>query len=162
MPCSLRAPTGLSAVPGDAQVALSWNASSGATNYYVQRSTTSGSGYNNIDTNASLVFTNAGLSNGTLYYFVVSGVNAAGEGANSTEVSARPTSSASTPLSFVTADNQLQLNWPADHTGWQLQSQTNSLRTNWVNVAGSTQTNLVTILLNTTNGAVFFRLVRPY
>ncbi len=28
---------------------------------------------------------------------------------------------------FVVAGNQLQLNWPVDHTGWQLQSQTNSL-----------------------------------
>ncbi len=155
------APTGLSAAPGGAQVALSWNASSGATNYLVQRSTTSGSGYINIATNASLAFTNTGLSNGTLYYFVVSGVNWAGEGANSTEVSARPTSLAPTQLGFVTAGNQLQLNWPVDHTGWQLQSQTNSLGTNWVNVAGSTQTNLVTMFLNTTNGAVFFRLVWP-
>ena len=155
------APTGLSAAPGDAQVALSWNASSGATNYHVKRSTTSGSGYINIATNASLAFTNTGLSDGTLYYFVVSGVNWAGEGANSTEVSARPTSLAPTQLGFVTAGNQLQLNWPADHTGWQLQSQTNSLGTNWVNVAGSAQTNLVAMPLNTTNGAVFFRLVGP-
>ncbi len=82
-------------------------------------------------------------------------------GANSTEISARPTSLAPTQLGFVTAGNQLQLNWQVDHTGWQLQSQTNSLGTNWVNVAGSTQTNLVTMLLNTTNGAVFFRLVWP-
>src|SRR4051794_28003805 len=37
-------------------------------------------------------FTNTGLANGTLYSFVVSGMNAAGEGAISAEVSARPTS----------------------------------------------------------------------
>jgi hypothetical protein len=155
------APTGLSAAPGAAQVALSWNASSGATNYHVKRSTTSGSGYINIATNASLAITNTGLSNGTLYFFVVSGVNWAGEGANSTEVSARPTSLAPTQLGFVTGSNQLQLYWPTDHTGWQLQSQSNSLGTNWVNVTGSAQTNLVEILVNTTNGAVFFRLVEP-
>jgi hypothetical protein len=159
------APTGLTATAGDSSVALSWSASATATNYYVKLSLTSGSGYAIVATNASLAFTNTGLSNGTLYYFVVSGVNAAGGGANSTEASARPTSFAPTQLGFVAAGNQFQLNWPVDHTGWQLQSQTNSvavgLSTNWVNVTGSTQTNQMTVPVNTTNGAVFFRLVRP-
>jgi hypothetical protein len=160
------APMGLSAVAGDAQAALSWNASSGAINYYVKSSTTSGSGYINIATNASLAFTNTGLNNGTLYYFVVSAVNAFGEGTNSAQVSALPTSSAPTQLGFATLGNQLQLNWLADHTGWQLQSQTNSLAsgigTNWVNISSSAQTNQMSVPLSTTNGAVFFRLVRPY
>ena len=160
------APTGLSAVAGDAQVALSWNASSGATNYYVKRSTASGSGYINIATNASLAFTNTGLGNGTLYYFVVSAVNASGESTNSAQVSARPTSSAATQLGFATLGNQLQLNWPADHTGWQLQAQTNNLTsglgTNWVNISSSAQTNQMSVPFSTTSGAVFFRLVRPY
>ena len=69
-------------------------------------------------------------------------------------------------LGFVAAGNQLQLNWPVDHTGWQLQSQPNSLAmrlgTNWVNMTGSAQTNLFLVPLDTTNGTVFFRLVRPY
>jgi hypothetical protein len=95
----------------------------------------------------------------------VSAVDAAGEGANSFEVSARPTSFASTQLGFGSAGNQLQLNWPADHTGWQLQAQTNNLSvglgTNWINIAGSAQTNQMTLPLNGTNGAVFFRLMRP-
>ena len=156
------APAGLTATAGNAQVALSWSASATATNYYVKRSTTSGSGYANIATNASLTFTNTGLNNGTLYYFVVSGVNAAGGGANSTEASARPTSSASAQLGFVPAGNQLQFNWPLDHTGWQLQSQSNSLGTNWVNVTSSAQTNQVAMPVDKANGAVFFRLVRPY
>ncbi len=159
------APTGLTATAGDGSVALSWSASATATNYYVKRSITSDSGYVNIATNASLAFTNTGLNNGTLYYFVVSALNVAGESANSTESSARPTSFAPTQLGFGTAGNQFQINWPLDHTGWQLQSQTNSLGvglgTNWVNVAGSAQTNQVPLTMNATNGAVFFRLVRP-
>jgi hypothetical protein len=56
---------------------------------------------------------------------------------------------APTELGFVTAGNQFQLNWLADHTGWQLQSQTNSLGaglgTNWVNVGDSMQTNQMTV-----------------
>jgi hypothetical protein len=101
------------------------------------------------------------LSNGALYYFVVSAVNASGEGTNSTEVSARPTSFAPAQIAFVTTGNQFQLNWPADQTGWQLQTQTNNLGTNWVNVAGSTRTNQVSVAIETSNGAAFFRLVRP-
>ena len=83
-------PTGLAATAGNAQVALSWSASGTATNYYVKRSTTSGSGYVTVATNASLAFTNTGLGNGTTYYYVVSAVNADGESDDSSEVSATP------------------------------------------------------------------------
>jgi len=165
LPNAPAAPTGVAAIAGDGSVALSWSAAPTATNYYVKRSTTSGAGYLNIATNASLTFTNTGLANGTLYYFVVSGMNGAGEGANSLEVSARPTSFAPPQLGFTSVGNQLQLNWPADHTGWQLQSQTNNLATglgsNWVNLSSSAQTNQITVPVDSANGAVFFRLVRP-
>ena len=158
-------PAGLAAVPGDGSVALNWSASATATSYYVKRSPSSGSGLTTVATNATLAFTNTGLANGTLYYFVVSGVNAGGEGANSLEVSARPTSFAPTQLGIAATVNQLQLNWPQDHTGWQLQAQTNSLavglNTNWNTIAGSTETNQITLPVDATNGAVFFRLMRP-
>jgi hypothetical protein len=158
------APTNLVATIGDASVALSWSASPNATSYYLKRSLTS-SGYATIATNTSLTFTNTGLSNGTLYYFIVSAVGPAGEGTNSVAVSARPTSFTPTQISCVAAGNQLQLDWPADHTGWQLQSQTNSLATglgtNWVNIPGSALTNQITMPVNPASGAVFFRLVRP-
>jgi hypothetical protein len=160
------APTNLAATIGDASVALSWPAVSNAASYLVKRSPTNGSGYANIATNSNLTFTNTGLVNGTLYYFVVSGVNAAGEGANSMAVSARPTAFAPTQIGFSMAGDQLQLGWPLDHTGWQLQAQTNSLATglgnNWVNVSISTQTNQLVVPASATNGVVFFRLVRPY
>jgi hypothetical protein len=65
----------------------------------------------------------------------------------------------------VTGGNQLTLAWPADHTGWRLQSQTNSLSaglgTNWVDVTGSTATNQVLAPVNPVNGSVFYRLVYP-
>jgi hypothetical protein len=71
------------------------------------------------------------------------------------------------PTSIVSSisGNQLTLTWPSDHTGWQLQVQTNSLSeglgTNWVDVSGSTATDQVTIPMNPTNGCVFYRLVYP-
>ena len=155
------APQNLTATPGDANAALAWSAASNATAYYVKRSNT-GSNFTTIATNLTLTFTNTGLSNGTLYYFVVSALNGAGESTNATPVSARPTSSASVAMNAANAAGQLQISWPTDHTGWLLQSQTNSLGTNWGNVTSSDQTNQALAPLSTTNGAVFFRLVRPY
>ncbi|TAL02926.1 MAG: hypothetical protein EPO07_06805 [Verrucomicrobia bacterium] len=159
------APTNLVATIGDGNVALSWSAASNTASYYVKRSTTSGSGYVNIATNATLTFTNTGLNNGTLYYFVVSAVNVSGESTNSAPVSARPTSFAPTQLGFATVGNQLQLNWPTNHTGWLLQAQTNApgvgLGTNWVMLSGSELTNSFILPVNPANGSVFLRLISP-
>ena len=59
----------------------------------------------------------------------------------------------------------LTLSWPADHIGWRLQSQTNSvtvgLSTNWVDVAGASATNQVILTVDQTKGTVFFRLIYP-
>jgi hypothetical protein len=67
-----------------------------------------------------------------------------------------------TNIVFTVAGNQLTLGWPADHTGWTLQAQTNNLSagltTNWVNVTGSTLTNQITVPANPGNGSVFYRL----
>ena len=154
-------PTNLAATAGEAQVALSWSASSDAADYLVKRSVLNGGGYVNIATNAGVAFTNTGLANGTLYYFVVSAQNSAGESTNSAPVCARPTSLAPVALNVTNVSGQLGFAWPANHTGWQLQLQTNRLGTNWVIVTGSAQTNLVAMPVDKANGAVFFRLVRP-
>ncbi len=58
--------------------------------------------------------------------------------------------------------NQITLTWPADHTGWTLQAQTNStsvgLTATWYDVAGSATTNRMVIGINPTKPAVFYRL----
>jgi hypothetical protein len=89
------APTGVQAVAGNAQVALTWNASVGATSYNVKRGTTSGGPYTVLSSPATVAFTDTGLTNRTTYFYVVSAVNSVGESANSSQVSATPV--ASTP-----------------------------------------------------------------
>jgi autotransporter-associated beta strand protein len=73
--------------------------------------------------------------------------------------------SARTNIIAQVVGNQLDLSWPADHTGWRLQVQTNSisvgLRTNWVDVPGATTTNHVVVPINPANGAVFYRMAYP-
>lgn len=70
-----------------------------------------------------------------------------------------------TNITTTVSGNQLTLSWPADHTGWRLQSQTNSLNvglnTNWVDVAGAAATNQVNVIMNPANGTVFYRMVFP-
>src|SRR5208337_1158694 len=109
------APSGLTATAGNAQVSLTWNASSGATSYYVKRSTTSGGPYTQIGTPTATNYTDTGLSNGTTYYYVVSAVNSAGESANSVEVSATPNAppAAPTGLTASAGNAQVSLTWNA-------------------------------------------------
>ncbi|MFO1515260.1 MAG: autotransporter-associated beta strand repeat-containing protein, partial [Verrucomicrobiota bacterium] len=72
------------------------------------------------------------------------------------------TSTAPTNLLFSVAGGQLTLNWAADHTGWTLQMQTNSLIPGgWRDVANSTTTNQMTFPIDSTYPATFYRLKLP-
>lgn len=68
-----------------------------------------------------------------------------------------------TNLVALLAGNSLTLSWPADHTGWTLQCQTNSLGSGlnpgaWFDVAGSSSTDSVTITIDPAKPTVFYRL----
>ena len=85
------APVSLSAIPGDSQVTLNWSAVPNATSYVLTRGTSSNaedtvviSGYTGTS------YTNAGLINGTTYYYVVAGSNSVGLGPSSPEADATP------------------------------------------------------------------------
>jgi len=85
------APAGLSPVSGDGQIALSWSASPGATGYNVKCSTNNGGPFTIIATNiAGVAYTNVNLFNGTPYFYVVSALDANGEGTNCSQVVAAP------------------------------------------------------------------------
>jgi hypothetical protein len=157
-------PAGLTAVAGDAGAFLSWSAATNATGYNLKRANVSGGPYTVVATNlGDLFFTDTGLVNGTLYYYVVSGTNYFGESANSSPFSVRPVSSVPTPISTALTGSQLQLFWPADHLGWHLQSNSASLAStgSWFDVAGSTGTNQLNFPLDARQSNVFFRLTYP-
>jgi len=87
------APTGLAATVGSGTVTLTWNAGGGATSYNVQRGASSTGTFSNIGTVTSpapTTFTNTGLTNGTTYYYQVSGTNSAGTGPDSAPLAATP------------------------------------------------------------------------
>lgn len=110
-------PTGLAATPGNAQVRLTWNASAGATSYHVKRSTTSGA-ETQVAAPASNSYTDAGLTNGTKYFYVVSAVDSGGESANSAEVSATPAAPLTPPatpsgLQATAGNAEVSLSWNA-------------------------------------------------
>ena len=81
-------------------------------------------------------------------------------------VIARSTNPAPSNLFYSqpTATN-LFFEWYGDHTGWNLQSQTNpltiGLNTNWSTIPGSALTNMLYLPIGKTNGSVFFRMLYP-
>ncbi len=126
-------PTGFSATAGNAQVSLTWSASSGATGYHVKRATTSGGPYTQLAAPSSPSYTDTSVSNGTTYFYVVSAMNSAGESANSAQVSASPLAPASIPavpagLAAVGGNAQVSLTWSASSgaTGYHVKRATTS------------------------------------
>ena len=111
------APTGLAATAGNAQVALTWTASSGAASYNVKRSEISGSGYATIGSPTGTSYTDTTAANGSTYYYVVSATNAVGESANSPEVNATPSlpppPPAPTGLTATAGNASVPLSWTA-------------------------------------------------
>jgi TatA/E family protein of Tat protein translocase len=88
-PTALAAPGGVTAKAGHGQVSINWNPSTGASNYNLKRSATSGGPYALIASTAAVSYSDEGLANGT-YYYVVAAVGPYGESAHSIEVSATP------------------------------------------------------------------------
>ncbi len=106
------APPGMAAMAGYGRVALTWNASLGATNYNVKRSITNGV-ETTIAGTTGTSYSDTNLLDGTTYYYAVSALNVGGEGQNSTEVSATPLFSPAPTNLTVTATNfgLISLSW---------------------------------------------------
>lgn len=112
-------PQSLSANGGNAQIALIWSApasdgGSAITAYRVYRGNTSGGETTLVTTTGNvLTYTNTGLANGQTYYYRVSALNAIGEGAPSSELSAMPINTPSAPLNLRAASHNgsIALTW---------------------------------------------------
>lgn len=159
-------PANLTALGTNLLVELQWSASSGATGYNLQRSTTNSGPYSVIAAPNTTSYSDTAINPGTTYYYVVSATNSSGSSANSTQASAVPLPSLNaTNVSLQVNGNQLQLSWPQDHLGWELQVQTNSassgLGTNWVTIPNSTSVTTTNIVIIPANDSVFFRLIYP-
>ncbi|MBI2927274.1 MAG: fibronectin type III domain-containing protein [Verrucomicrobia bacterium] len=127
LPLPPPAPTGLTATAGNARATLAWDPTPGADTYTVSRSTTSGGPYTVLASGlAATGFTDLTVSNGTLYFYVVSALNAGGEGPFSTQVSALPLPPPAAPenlLVSVVSSSQLDLSWTdaaIDETGYRV------------------------------------------
>src|SRR5580658_2906164 len=156
-------PAGLAATAGNAQVSLAWTASSGATSYYVKRAAVSGGPYAQVAAPTTNSYVDAGLTNGTKYYYVVSAYNSAGESANSSEVSATPTAPVTAPptptgLAATARNAQVSLTWNAS-TGATSYHVKRSTTTGgpYTQVAAPTAANYIDTGL--TNGTAYYYVV---
>ncbi|MEO6475629.1 TIM-barrel domain-containing protein [Luteolibacter sp.] len=89
LPALPAAPTGLSATASGAGISLSWTGPAEGTVYHVQRALQSGGPYVTIANPViGTSFVDTDVEAGNTYYYVVSAINAAGEGPVSSEISA--------------------------------------------------------------------------
>jgi hypothetical protein len=114
------APDGVSAAAGDGQVQLTWHPVLGATAYLVKRSSTPGGPYVTRAGPAATHFLDAPAANGQTWYYVVSALDAYGEGTNSVEVAATPQPlpppAAPTDLAATAGNAVVDLSWAASAT----------------------------------------------
>ena len=114
------APTGLAATAGNARVTLGWNASTAATSYNVKRGTSASGSFATVASGVTATsYADTTVVNDTTYFYVVSAVNAGGESANSTTVSATPQAppptvpATPTGLSATAGNARVTLGWTA-------------------------------------------------
>lgn len=110
------APGSLAAHPGSARISLTWAAVPEAESYIVWRSLVSGSGYERIANDlAATIHVDAGVANGTDYFYVVNAVNAGGASDWSNEVRSTPVPppAAPTDLAARPGNAQITLQWAA-------------------------------------------------
>jgi len=84
------APSNLTAVAGNGDVALRWSKATGAEGYHVKRATVPGGTYSTVVSTANTNFTDKGAVNGVTYDYVVAATNVAGQSPDSSAVRVTP------------------------------------------------------------------------
>jgi len=133
------APTNLTAVAGNAQVALSWSAAVGASSYNIYRSTTAGAQGTKLGSSSTATYSDTTAANGISYSYEVTAVNAAGESPASTQ------SPAVTPAVPVIV--------PAAPTGVNATAGNGQVTVSWTAAAGATSYNIYRSTAHGTQGA---------
>src|SRR6266567_5492161 len=88
-PSAPAAPTGLTATGiSTSQINLSWNASTGATSYKIQRSPDGSTGWTQVGTSSGTTFGDTGLNAATTYFYRVIASNSVGDSPPSSTASA--------------------------------------------------------------------------
>jgi fibronectin type 3 domain-containing protein len=120
--------TGLTATETGYNIALAWNAASGATSYTIYRSTTTGAGYTSLGAQPGTTFTDSTAPSGGTYFYVVTATNAGGTSANSNEASAVIKPSPATALTATETGYNVALAWtaPAGSTSFTVYRSTTS------------------------------------
>ena len=114
------APTNVAATANNGSVALTWTTPAGTVSFRILRSESAGTGYTLVGTSGIASYTDAGVVNGTTYYYVVVASNGSCSSANSAWVSATPVCHPpSIPTSLIATPNNTQvvLAWAASTGG---------------------------------------------
>lgn len=100
---------------GDAKNIIEWDPIQNFS-YNIKRATASGGPYTTIENTTDTKFTDTTISNGTIYYYVVSSVDGTTENSNSTEVTATPNTGQIAYLKFDETSGIRSIdNWGAKH-----------------------------------------------
>jgi len=95
-------------------ITVSWAAVSGATEYYVYRSSSATGTYTRVGTSSTASYTNTGLSGSTTYYYKVSAYNNSGESFHSLMVSATTMLDTPTGVSAeAISSSSIKISWTA-------------------------------------------------
>ncbi len=160
------APRNLVATPGNGTMTLTWSPPSSdggspITGYTLYRGTNSGNRSFPVSLGNVTTYTDTGLTNGQRYYYVVTAVNAIGEGPPSSEVSAKPATVPGSPgnLQAIPGNGNVTIQWSgapnngAPVTNYRVYRGTTSGQTSLFKELGNVDTYTDTGL---TNGARYY------
>src|SRR5207249_4677133 len=141
-----------------------WDVRSPVTGYTVYRGTNSGNRSFFVPLGNVTTYTDTGLANGQRYYYVVTAINAIGEGPPSSEVSAKPATVPGSPgnLQAIPGNGNVTIQWSgapnngAPVTSYRVYRGTTSGTTSLVKTLGNVDTYTDTGL---TNGVTYYYAV---
>ncbi|AOZ92378.1 pectinesterase family protein [Paenibacillus crassostreae] len=109
------APLNLASLSRNESADLSWDAVEGAVQYIVKRGLVANGPFDNVATTKLTTYRDAGLSNATTYYYVVTASNVGGESEDSTAITATPITPLGTAIDVTAAAriDKIELSWLA-------------------------------------------------